>query len=341
MLVRQNLPGYSACMKALIAVAIACTLLLPSRLLAWNDTGHMTIALIAYRQLNDAQRQKVADILRQHPHYKLFLTANVPEHVNADEWAFMRASTWPDFVRPSRAGTPGELFKGPEITHFHQGPWHYITINWAPPSERDKIDATTLPARQEPNILTALDGAMKQLKSPDTKPDDRAVALAWLEHLCGDVQQPLHACSMVSFQYPNGDKGGNDEAVRAGGNVMRLHAVWDDALGNSDSYVALDFLANLITEDPRLSPQKLTELQADRTFDSWAEESYQYAIAFAYLNGRLRTAPMAAYDRKELTYEQVPNLPPSYMENAHALAQRRVALGGYRLAEQIKTALSQ
>src|SRR5439155_4279547 len=192
---------------------------------------------------------------------------------------------------------------------------------------------------QEPNIVTALDGAMKQLQSSDTKSEDKAVALAWLEHLCGDVQQPLHACSMVSTQYPTGDKGGNEQAVRANGNVMRLHAVWDDAIGTSDGYTALDFLADQITGDPRLSPQKLSELQKDQSFDSWAEESFQYAISIAYLNGRLRSAPHAAFDRKEITAEDVPNLPPSYLQNVYELSQRRIALGGYRLAEKIKAAL--
>src|SRR5688500_2729946 len=46
---------------------------------AWNDTGHMTVALIAWRQLDDGERAKVAEILRQHPHYKLYLTADVPD----------------------------------------------------------------------------------------------------------------------------------------------------------------------------------------------------------------------------------------------------------------------
>ena len=74
---------------------------------AWNDTGHMTVAEIAYRQLDDAQKQKVADILKQHPHYQLLLHAHVPEGVDADEWAFLKAATWPDFVRPIARGHAG------------------------------------------------------------------------------------------------------------------------------------------------------------------------------------------------------------------------------------------
>jgi hypothetical protein len=308
-------------------------------LLAWNDTGHMTVALIAYRQLDDTTRQKVGEILRAHPHYKLFLNEYVPEAVNADEWAFLRAAVWPDFVRPSRAGMPEERFKGPEITRFHQGPWHYITINWVPPFERSKVDATTLPSRPEPNILTALNENTTALRNVGAKPEDRAVALAWIEHLCGDVHQPLHAASMVSSLFPGGDKGGNDQAIRANGNVLRLHALWDESLGNSDAYDAVAFLADEITGDPRLTPEKLSEFAKDQTFDSWIDESTRCAVAFAYLNGRLKSASVAAFDRKEITADQVPNLPSSYVQNMRAVSRRRVALAGYRLAQQIKMTL--
>ena len=265
----------------------------------------MTVALIAYRQLDDAQKQEVAAILRQHPHFRLYLTAHVPDGVNADEWAFLKAATWPDFVRPSRPGSPGEIFKGPEITHYHQGPWHYVDIPWVPWFDKDKINATTLPARVEPNILTALDGVMKDLRSADKSAEGKAVALAWLEHLCGDLHQPLHACTEFSSQYPAGDKGGNEEAVRAGGMVMRLHAFWDDALGTSDAFDAIAFNADRILNQPFLAKEKLSDLAKDMTFSSWAQESYRWAIAIAYLNGRLRSAPYRDYDSKHINADEV------------------------------------
>ena len=311
----------------------------PVPLWAWNDTGHMTVAEIAYRQLDDAQKQKVAEILKAHPHYQLYLTAHVPEGVNADEWAFLKAATWPDFVRPSRGGTPGELFKGPEITHFHQGPWHYMDIPYVPLADRDKINATTLPAAEQ-NVVTALDGSMKQLMSADTKPDDRAVAMAWLEHLCGDIHQPLHACTMYSSQYPQGDRGGNEEAIRADGYVMRLHAFWDDAMGTSDAYEAIVFNADHILGQPQYAKEKLPELTKDTTFASWGDESFRWGVALVYLNGRLRSAPYKDFDAKQITVEQVPALPASYLVNSHNLAELRAAEAGYRLAEQIRQVLA-
>src|SRR5256885_1374953 len=114
-------------MRTTILIVTAAFLLSDFRVAsAWNDTGHMTVALIAYRQLNDQQRQRVADILRKHPHYELYLSARRPPAASEDEWAFLRGATWSDFVRPARPGRGAasapsaevELFKGPEITRF-------------------------------------------------------------------------------------------------------------------------------------------------------------------------------------------------------------------------------
>ena len=83
-------------MRILSIVAVLCCLPNPRVAHAWNDTGHMTTALIAWRVLEDAQRQRVGRILRAHPHYERFLVAEKPQDVPADEWAFLKAATWPE-----------------------------------------------------------------------------------------------------------------------------------------------------------------------------------------------------------------------------------------------------
>lgn len=313
-------------------------LLLPRLASAWNDTAHMTIALIAYRQLDDAQRQKVAQILKAHPHYDLYLSSNRPDGVSEEEWAFMRAANWPDFVRPNRPHSP-EGPKDRQITRYHHSDWHYIDFPVVPPAERKTIDLTKLPPPREPNVLTAIADNEKLLSAPDTKPEDRAVALAWVEHLIGDVHQPLHAVSEFSNAFPGGDRGGNAQAIRADGAVMNLHAFWDDALGTSDSFYAIDFLCRQITEDPTLGRERLAELELDKKPPDWARESRDAAMAIVYLNGRLRSARYDAYTAREVVDEQVPALPPSYLSNAYMLAKRRAALAGYRLASVLKEVL--
>src|SRR5204863_8163859 len=131
------------------------------------------------------------------------------------------------------------------------------------------------PSRPAPNAVDALDENSKILADTNAKPDERAVALAWIEHLSGDLHQPLHACTMWSGQHPNGDRGGNDQAVRTGaGEVVRLHSFWDSALRNGDAYTAIAFFADEILNDPKLAPEKLPELTKDTTFGSRADESH-------------------------------------------------------------------
>jgi hypothetical protein len=335
-------------MRRFVILAVLIGLIfVPRSAFAWNETGHMTVALIAYRRLDDAQKRQIAEILRAHPHYKLYLTANVPADVNEDEWAFLRASTWPDFIRP--ASSTDRTYKDPSITRFHHGDWHYVTIPVVPEREKQFFSATapstgattkpaTLPMKPEPNILTAFDQQMKLLTAADTSPQDRAVALCWVIHLIGDVHQPLHAASLFTSTFPTGDKGGNDLAIRADGGVVKLHSYWDEQLGTSDAYSAIDFLARTLTADPTCDPTRNPMYQRDTTFNSWADESHEFASSIAYLNGRLRGALWQKYYGKEISEAEVPALPPGYSANARDLSKQRVTLAGYRLANQLSDA---
>jgi hypothetical protein len=169
----------------------------------------------------------------------------------------------------------------------------------------------------------------------------RAVALAWIEHVTGDIHQPLHACTQYSPAFPQGDHNGSAAAVRIADQVLPLHVVWDDALGTSDSYGEINFLADLIAADPGLSRQKLGEASlTTRDYAGWARESFDYGASVAHLNGRLKTASLVAWQKKELTKEQVPAVPPSYVGMVRDVAKQRVAQAGYRLAAQIKAALA-
>src|SRR5580765_5008377 len=66
---------------------------------AFNELGHSVIAKAAYDKLTPAQRTAIHDILKNHPHYAESLTADKPAGVTDEEWSFIRASTWSDWVR--------------------------------------------------------------------------------------------------------------------------------------------------------------------------------------------------------------------------------------------------
>jgi S1/P1 Nuclease len=71
----------------------------------------------------------------------------------------------------------------------------------------------------------------------------------------------------------------------------------------------------------------LPELQTHRSVKSWSEESRQSAIHDAYLDGGLPSGGNAT---------NATVLPPGYTRHAKEIAERRVALAGYRLSDEIR-----
>lgn len=104
--------------KFLFATLIAIIVSdLPAR--AWNNVGHRTVAEIAWRKLDQNERRAVSDLLKQHPHYNELLAVRVPAGVDTNEWVFLCAAVWPDWVRPAKKGQP---HKPDSITKYNLYP---------------------------------------------------------------------------------------------------------------------------------------------------------------------------------------------------------------------------
>src|SRR5262249_15446480 len=67
--------------------------------------------------------------------------------------------------------------------------------------------------------------------------DGKAIALAWLFHLVGDIHQPLHTVQLFTVDYPQGDRGGNEICVRVTqtGQPIDLHRFWDSVMTSSSN----------------------------------------------------------------------------------------------------------
>jgi hypothetical protein len=59
----RRVERFAAILTALVLV------LSPMPVSAWNYTGHRVIASIAYHQLDDKTKRKIAEVLMQHPAY--------------------------------------------------------------------------------------------------------------------------------------------------------------------------------------------------------------------------------------------------------------------------------
>ena len=277
----------------------------------------MTVAALAYRELKLEERAWATDLLRKHPEAAKW-AAQVPGNdPNLDEGAifFMGASKWPDELR----------FGNSEWRHIE---WHYVDYPVTPPS---------FPKQPSPapgnDIVFATNECMTMLKDPEVPVKDKACWLAWLIHIVGDITQPLHCCALVNddFPAPQGDRGGNLIFVKAGnGNGVPLHKMWDDASGTARGFHT-NLLRGYSNQAARLDlefkREGLAELRENTIPEAWASESWQIAVDQVYLHGQL------LYGRDAASAEV---LPEGYTKNLKAVAERRLALGGYRLADLIR-----
>lgn len=121
---------------------------------------------------------------------------------------------------------------------------------------------------------------------------------------------------------------------------MKLHSFWDGLLGAVPDNTPEQFrMALTIARDRAASFRKrfkraaLGEL-ATTKFTGWSRESLKQAKLVAYDSGRLEGAPGIGPENR--TPVDAPRIPQSYPRKALAVAERRAALAGYRLADLIK-----
>jgi hypothetical protein len=287
---------------------------------AWNEKGHLAIARLAWLKLSACEQMACTKILQSHPHYAEYLIADKPAEFSADEWAFMRASYWPDWVRSNHT------------EEFNQPTWHYVTAAFVPPYS--KLKAGDLPGA-EPNIVTQIPASLKTIESGT--PAERAISLCWLLHLVGDIHQPLHCCSQLSELFPRGDQGGNLAMVRiANGMPIRLHFAWDAMLGTElDPASILKAVADLQQFESEHAQAIAHDVEHQATSADWAREGFDLARTHVYLDGDLRPSHVDQLPGDEL----VPNLSDAYLQQAVPVAREGAVKAACRLASNLAASL--
>lgn len=292
---------------------------------AWNNTGHKAVAYIAYSNLNKKARQRVDALVRQHPLYSE-ITQGVTPGKGLARIAFENFATWPDAIRgdtrfvdtprvnaacqpvaPPKPA-PGPVFPGFPDMQKHQD-WHYDDIPFS-------TDGTPTHASCVPNALTQINAILQDFASATIADDQKAFELPWLEHLVGDVHQPLHAVSRFSKENPGGDLGGNLVKVQNGTN---LHSYWDQLPGTVDTPPVIAKLAAAI--------RKSVKAADTQTPQQWLEDSAALARDQLYTFTGAGTAADPAV------------LSDAYRVNARKIALRRMGLAGYRLAAVLNDTL--
>nr|CCC90998.1 putative single strand-specific nuclease [Trypanosoma congolense IL3000] len=269
--------------------------LLPLHASGWWGFGHMVVAEIARRNLDEK-------IMRTLENYTQHLSMSGPFPEIPD---FVQSACWPDDLK----GYNLRVMNG----------WHftdniYIRGNFTP----ENI------TKQKSNVVSVIDSLSNTLKRTDTPIYVRSFALAHLVHYYGDIHQPLHTTSMMSNDFPHGDLGGNLIRVSFRGHHMNLHALWDSICQGEqkqlkrplspESYAKVISFADRLVATYNFSREE-KELTSPAAI---SKEGYALAKAVAYKNVEDNTI-----------------LNESYIENCVKTAEERVTLAGYRLATQL------
>ncbi len=288
---------------------------------AWDDTGHKLAAYIAWEQMSPTAREKAIKILLSAPEdsdLSVFYLQDSRSAAAKQRELFMIASTWADIVRDKN-------FKI-RYAKYHHGNWHYLDTFWREVNGKVELVPELEPDKE--NAVERLFAFDKVLRDASAADADKAIALAWILHLGGDIHQPLHDSARVTEYDPKGDQGGNLFMLSAKGakgeDRLSLHWYWDSIVGrnisrNNDACDS-DYLPPIAQEMMKnFPPAKMQNRLEIGQFDKWQQEGFQIASTKVYPSS-LKFGKMPSDDYKKMAFE---------------IAQEQIALAGYRMGEML------
>jgi len=311
---------------------------------AWDHPGHMTTAAIAFAEIERARPdliEKIGLLMLKHPDPAPFWVATVnatgKERVRR---MFIEAARWPDDAKWT----------------IHDRPtWHTarfaVVADDVPPEAKAIVAARG--GRPAGNAIEALALKSAMLSNPESKPEERALALSWLMHIIGDIHQPLHVSDLFSRDFPAGNPAGTMAYVwdPLKDSAMPLHLLWDSNTMRSTKLEDVDGYAREIMEKyPRSSLPELRAYEGPDAFGKWARESHQVAVDWAYeieaipdpdkdMSSDKLIGNMVKYILEGISpVEDAPKVPAEYWEKVQEVVPRRLALAGYRIADIILAA---
>jgi hypothetical protein len=274
----------------------------------------MVTAAVAYDELR-AQDQRVIDkivaLAEKHPDRGAFAVAiGRATGEERGRRLFLELARWPDDAR-------GSIYDHPT--------WHY----WSRPIVDRASPPQQLPKDvPEGSAYEAFALNLSVASDSRAAAGERAIALAWIFHLIGDIHQPLHSVSQVSKRFPEGDRGGSLQFVLdpIEKEPISLHWFWDDRVSrDGEPELAMKHAEDLMRRVPR-SQFMLQPFRTAAEFSEWARESHELGNDVAY------GSDLQASDSAKTAQEQS----KSYLDQSMQVAEQRLTLAGYRLTEVLR-----
>ncbi len=312
-------------MSVKILLILAITAIFVSSVLAWDDTGHKLTAYIAWEQMSPQARERAIKILLSAPEdsdLSVFYLQDSRSATAKQRELFMITSTWADIVR-------NKDFKN-RYAKYHHGTWHYLDTFWR--EVNGKVELVPELESDKENAIERLFVFDKMLRDSSAGDADKAIALAWILHIGGDIHQPLHDSARVTELDPKGDQGGNRFMLSPkdakGEDRVSLHWYWDSIVGRNipriNDACDSDYLPAIAQQMMKKYPfAKMRNRLKIGKFDDWQQEGFQIASTKLY--------------PASLKFGEMPS--ESYKKQAFEIAQEQIALAGYRLGEMLNQIL--
>jgi hypothetical protein len=256
--------------SAFLSALSILLLMLPAKAFAWGKTGHAVVADIAQAHLTPAAAEQI----------KLLLAVEGAHNLSD-------ISSWADKAKSEGLeGSPSHTIRLPldnSPTPEHPCPGHFCADD-------------------------ALERYSAVLADKSQSLSDREVALKYIVHLVGDLQQPLHDVNNTGQM-----------KVVFNGKIMTLHQVWDDGIIDAHGGSAKQITYELIQSEKGV-PSGGTPMD-------WAIEGRSIAQNQIY-----NTVPF---------HSNTPVvLPNDYAQTMWPIVQKRLTEGGLRLARILNKLLA-
>lgn len=313
-------------LKKSVQLWLLICLILPLSALAWDDVGHKTTAYIAWQQMTPQARERVSKILQNAPEDSnlsaYFMGDARPVAVRQMEH-FMITATWADIVR-------NRDFKV-RYKNYHKGNWHYSDTFWR--GENGQVTIVPNPSEEGGKAVEKLFDFDKVLRNNSASNADRAIALAWIMHLIGNLHQPLHTSARITDLEPKGNQGGNLFLLTPKDTPRdkseNLHWFWDSIIVRNTprgTTCDTDFIPKVASPImKKYTSAKMSSRLNLGKFDEWQKESFQRATTEVF------PATLIRY--------QTPSA--SYKKNALRISQEQIALAGYRMGAMLNQIFGQ
>lgn len=267
--------------KILRNLILASLLFCSAKIFAWNAIGHAVIAQIAYDNLTPRAKSQV-------DHLQTVFMQTYPKIDN-----FQRMAAWADGLKQDN------------LMAFDS--WHFINLPFSPTHRH-------LPYYEAQNVAWAIGQFQTSLiKTKD--PYNKALALAFLSHFVGDIEQPLHCSNRITAVRPKGDQGGNLYLIQSP-YATNLHQLWDAGLGlYLQPKNARQILTLAHSIEAAYPAENFNSELADPNPYHWAKKSFYLAKDFVYQVPE-GSSPTAVY-----------------LNKGQAIVEKQSALAAYRLAK--------